>query len=765
MSADPIELTPAPDSPPQSSASSNPLQIILRRWPFLVVGLLIGVVTGLLIFVSTPPVFESVSQVLVVKKRAEMVKEGDVRVGAVEDYVATQVTLIKSEKIRMGAAREARQKTFARPLPPDDRAVAELIRTGLTVARDKESVTSPLGTGVLNLTFRGPAPGDCRNFLDALITAYQTELYAIYEQATSERLAALDRMMDAVKNQRKDAAEERVKRQLELREITTEEVPSIRARVTAQREQLYTLQTELVNLDDQLAMIEKAPKNRRDRQLLLFQLTSQYRPTGAGGGPGPEGVTTDSTLRAIELQLSEMSQTLGKDHPRIVALKAQLAFLRDEAGRQTANGGAATLDELDMYGKWVEQRKKSTDRQLAQFKGRLAEDEKKLTAAGGTQDRIESLGTQLIQLDSDIKRLEADKLTTQATQSAGGFSAEKITPPSDGRKVAPVLVQSIIAGIGIGVLLGAGMMLLAEFSDKSFRSPVEIRQRLGLPILGHIPPIRTTPPADGGPTAGFAPTLVTALRPKSVESEAYRGLRTQLYFSTNGRGHQVLQVTSPNPGDGKSTLAANLAISVAQSGKRVVLVDCDFRKPRVHKLFSIPAGEVGLAGVISGQGDPAAAIHPSGVPNLDLLPCGPRPTNPAELLSSPQFQVVLDELRKDYELVIVDTPPILAVSDPAAVAPRVDGVLLVFRMTKKARPAAERAREQLALLGANVLGVVVNGWSAAGRGYYSYNYNYGYTYGYRYTDYTYSDSYSDNSDQAGAGGDTSPAAGSPQKAG
>src|SRR5262249_28292873 len=187
-----------------------------------------------------------------------------------------------------------------------------------------------------------------------------------------------------------------------------------------------------------------------------------------------------------------------------------------------------------------------------------------------------------------------------------------------------------------------------------------------------------------------------------------------------GRGHQVVQVTSPNPGDGKSTLAANLAVSVAQSGKRTVLIDCDFRKPRVHKIFHIEKPEVGLASIITGEATTSAAIRPTRVDNLSILPAAPGPANPAEPPTSPEFQAIVDKLRAEYEFVIIDTPPVLAVSDPLVVAPRVDGVLLVFRMTKKARPTAERAREQLGAVGANVLGVVVNGTGQRRGAYYGY---------------------------------------------
>ena len=203
--------------------------------------------------------------------------------------------------------------------------------------------------------------------------------------------------------------------------------------------------------------------------------------------------------------------------------------------------------------------------------------------------------------------------------------------------------------------------------------------------------------------------LCTHYQSNSVSSEAFRSVRTALYFNTHGVGHQVIQVTSPNVSDGKSTLAANLAVSIAQSGKRTIMIDGDCRRPRIHKIFNVPAD--------TGLGDGHRAVRPTwrrpsgrlSIPNLSVLPCGPRPANPAELLTSPRFKELLDIIRSQYDFVIIDTPPLLVVTDPCVVAPRADGVILAIRVTKNGRPFAERAKEILASLGANVLGVVVNG--------------------------------------------------------
>jgi capsular exopolysaccharide synthesis family protein len=252
-------------------------------------------------------------------------------------------------------------------------------------------------------------------------------------------------------------------------------------------------------------------------------------------------------------------------------------------------------------------------------------------------------------------------------------------------------------------------------------------------VVGSVPRLAPADKAVRQATLGgvLDPLLCTVYSPRSMAAEAYRGLRTALYFNANGEGHQVIQVTSPTTGDGKSTTAANLAVSIAQSGKRVLLVDADMRKPRQHKIFGMEA-QTGLSLLVVGEVGVEAAVQASGVPNLSVLPAGPTPPNPAELLTSPRFKEVLDQLRGLYDIVVVDTPPLLAVTDPSVVAPRVDSVLLTIRLSKNARSEAERARQILVGLGATILGVVVNGIDprAGGSGYGYGRYGYGYGYGY-----------------------------------
>jgi capsular exopolysaccharide synthesis family protein len=726
------DLPTGPDAP---AYGPNPLTAALYRWPILAVALLLGAALGVLLQLTTPPTYQSSAQLLVLKKRTDVVQSGDARVGVLEDVVATQLTVIKSEQTRRSAARELRQGPAADRFPADEAQTAEIIRTGLVVTRDKDSSTpGQVGSGVVNLAYRGPDPVDSRRVLDAIIKVYQGELFARYDKATLEQIATLEKTIQAMRVRERTANEERLKYQAELRRITTEELPSIRARVTAQKNNLYDLQLRVIDLDDQLDLIAKAGNNRRDRLAALAQLTAQSRPGLVGNDPN----APESALRLLEARRKELGEEFGKDHPQVKQVDAQIAFYKDEIRRQNPDDPTGQLDELGAYGKRAAQQKKTAELQIKQIETRLTEDEKRLVDAGTIQDRIDSLIAQARQADQEANRFEGQKAAIQATQGSSGYTAEPITPPGEGIKVAPVWYQSILLGLAVGLMLGFGGLLIAEFTDKSFRSPAEVRRRLGVPVIGHVPQIRVSAQRDPAVPGNFDPVLAAALRPKSAEAEAYRGLRTQLYFSTQGRGHQVIQITSPTPGDGKTTTAANLAVAIAQSGKRTVLVECDFRKPRITKLFRLPPAETGLAVAIAGLATLPSAVHASGIDNLDLIPCGPRPSNPAELLTSPTFQQILADLKAKYDFVILDTPPLLSVSDPAAVAPRADGVLLVLRMSKSARPAAERAREELATLGANLLGVIVNG-TAGSRG-EGYNYGAG---GYRYSDYHYADDYAE----------------------
>ena len=328
------------------------------------------------------------------------------------------------------------------------------------------------------------------------------------------------------------------------------------------------------------------------------------------------------------------------------------------------------------------------------------------------------------------------------------YKLEVLSPAAVGVKVAPNLARNLIGAAVLGTLCGFGLAFFIERTDKTFHNPTEISRYLRLPLVGHIPQMAgTNEPLDGSPLSA---RLCAAHRPKSQQAEAFRAIRTALYFNNRGHEHRIIQVTSPVSGDGKSTICANLAITIAQSDRKVLVLDGDFRRPTQHKLFGLSM-DTGMASVVDGQCEPPQAIQTTVVPNLSVMACGPRPDNPSELLTSPRFADLLNLLRDQFDFVLVDTPPLLAVTDPSVVAARVDSVLFCMRLRKNARLLAVRARDVLADIDARIVGVVVNGVggdknSYAYGGYqYGTGYGYGYEYGYGDSTYAYDESEDDGS--------------------
>ena len=224
--------------------------------------------------------------------------------------------------------------------------------------------------------------------------------------------------------------------------------------------------------------------------------------------------------------------------------------------------------------------------------------------------------------------------------------------------------------------------------------------------------------------------LPTLASPKSPSAEAYRTIRTNLQFLGRDGGLTVVSVTSPSSGEGKTTTVANLAVTMALAGKRVVAVSCDLRKPALHRLFHL-SNDVGLSSFLSGRVSLSQAAQRGGVDNLRVMASGPVPLNPAELLGSNAMEEFLQYLREHADVVLLDTPPVFAVSDALALAPLSDGVIVVADARSTTRGALSHVREQLDQVGGRILGGVLNNFDPSDAKYQPTYYRYYYTYEYR----------------------------------
>ncbi|MBM3965031.1 MAG: polysaccharide biosynthesis tyrosine autokinase, partial [Planctomycetes bacterium] len=307
----------------------------------------------------------------------------------------------------------------------------------------------------------------------------------------------------------------------------------------------------------------------------------------------------------------------------------------------------------------------------------------------------------------------------------------------------PKLWKFLAVGLFVGGLLGACLAVLIDHSDLAFRTPIDIQESLNVPVICKVPRIR-----KGRISKDFvgSPMLITAYNSNSSVSETFRAARTSLLFSVAQSGSKVFMFTSPSPGDGKSTTIANLAISLAQTNKRVCLVDADYRRPRVQQNFGVQFEPGGLQHLL-GETSLDEALRPCEFQNnLTLLTTGGRPKNPGELVASNGFADMISELRAKYDIVLIDSPPVIPVADATSLSSVVDGIVLVLRIRRGVILSARKAKERLDMVQANLMGVIVNGmdeniyYNEYGT-YYRGAYYSGYSYG-RYYDRQYSD-YSD----------------------
>ena len=285
------------------------------------------------------------------------------------------------------------------------------------------------------------------------------------------------------------------------------------------------------------------------------------------------------------------------------------------------------------------------------------------------------------------------------------------------RPIKPQVPLSLAVGGIVGVLLGLFGATLAVIADRTVRSRADVEEGLRSPVLGFLPLVsgrgmrnqykyrygETQQPE--GPVENL--DLVVHSHPTSMIAELARGIRTNLLFMSPDTPFQMLMVTSASPREGKTFTAVSLAISLAQSGKRVLLVDADLRRPRIHKVFRMRP-PVGLTSILIGEATFDEATITTDVPNLSLLPCGPIPPNPAELLHSQKASEFLAHLRTQYDRVVFDSPPVTAVTDALALGPQLDGVILVVRVRQTRRDQAAGVLRQLRALGSKVVGVVLN---------------------------------------------------------
>ena len=390
----------------------------------------------------------------------------------------------------------------------------------------------------------------------------------------------------------------------------------------------------------------------------------------------------------IQILLTEEGQT--EDHPQVRAVRAQLATREGELR-------SAVGENLVVLSGQIE----NEQSQLNQIRADQAN-------FPGLQNRLDELNIQLGLDQENIRFLRLQQYQAEITAAAASAYVIVVDSASAPYPVTAGGQTNLLLGAILGLILGIGAAFFLEYLDRTVRTSAEVEMLLSVPVLGIILRLRKIPQESEADDGATNRPLLVALDPLDPAAEAYRNLRMNVMFmSTEEKPIRTLLLSSPGPNEGKSTTSINLAVMLAQQKHRVLLIDADIRRPALHRAMDI-LREPGLTNLLIGDTEIREAVRPNVMPNLDVLPSGPFPPNPSELLNSKKMQQLLRHFEGTYNHIILDSPPILAVTDSAILATHTDGMVLVLRSGETEQRAAERAVDQVRRVGVRVFGAVLN---------------------------------------------------------
>ncbi|GAB5442295.1 MAG: polysaccharide biosynthesis tyrosine autokinase [Fuerstiella sp.] len=715
-----------------------------RRKAFVIVLAIIGSGLGYLHFKRETPRFRSTSMLQVIRHASDPRVETMLAEQNLEDaqYQVTSRLLLESCYKKHGLQKLS---TFGN-MSEDSalRKIASMITT-----------ESP-APNILTISCEGNDGADTLEIANAVADEYIAHQKSSYEDA----LGKLKDLLSATTGQLEDdidSVEEAYREfdkssQLDFdgQNPHKKVLGDLQARISG----LVIKETEL---QSELVALEKERANAGERDALLMLIGKQANHPVNEPGSVEDAVSNArnlfQALFPLVMEEAILSEEVGPGHPKLVALRKRIELTKkhfdtlagmdpkEDPSETPANVPDFLTVYLNSLKKELAVNRQTQDdlRQLAAFEENEA---MKLRSDEHKRRDFERKLERLTSVRDDIQ--EQFRNAELPTNQLGGVTATVLNRARHGELVYPKLSQFLGIGAFLGGFVGLILGYIVEAADRSFRKPEEIIREFGIPILGHIPYIQEQKLREVPKDAVVDRTVISLHLPRSRPAEAYRSVRTAVCFA-QGDKHKVIQVTSPAAGDGKSTLAMNFACSLAQSGKKTIIVESDFRRPKVHKLTGVD-NTVGIVDVLRGQAELLDAIQDTELEGFYVLPCGRRPKNPSELLTRPEYEDLLNILRERFEYVIVDTPPVLVVTDPCSVAPRVDGVLLCVRLSRHTREFGRRSLEQLRDVGARMSGIVVNGVEEADAyGYGNYKYS---DYRYRYKDYNYKYGYGDRQNEA-----------------
>ena len=702
--------------------------LILRKHLWLILSFMLAVVT----FVSIAtfreqPVYVANAKIEIDRENTNVLpfQGGDSYdyMMDLDNYIETQARILTSETLALQTIRNS--GLAASPELSSGDVPSEAVATGSLANQPRPpeiaaflgslSVKRIPNTRLMEVTYESTDPRQAARILNAHLESYKAQNMQGHYAATTEattwlqgQLMDLKRKVEKSENDRinyerqnqiwgfDDKQNMTTQRLLDLnKELTDAESETLKKRALYEFAESGALDAVPQIRDN--AVLQEMQRRRADLFLLYNDGLNQYGPNFP-------------KVQRLQAQIKEMDDQIAKERKGITV---QLRSDYDEAKARQ-----------DLLTQRLDEQKAQTNamsEKMVQYSILKREAEANKAMYEGLQTKLREAGISASLKSSNIRVIDPAMI-----------------PSSPAR---PARARNIALSFLIGLVGGVGIALLREYLDNTVKTPDDVETLARLPSLAVVPAFGDSASMSGktrllkgvSSNGHEKPTgLVAQHSPKSQVSEAFRSLRTALLLSQPDRPPQVILVTSALPREGKTTAAANLAVTLAQLGDKTVLVDADLRKPGVGRMLNLGSGKyAGLSSYLAGVSslDLVSVPHPS-IPNLAAIPTGPLPPNPADLLASHRLADAITELRTKYKFVVIDSPPVMAATDAVIVSVQVDGVLLVVRSGETPKAAFTRTCDLLVSVKCPLLGVVLNAVDAnAPDYYYSYRY-YPYSYGY-----------------------------------
>ncbi|REJ64478.1 MAG: hypothetical protein DWQ31_21350 [Planctomycetota bacterium] len=708
------------------------LRVVRSRINILIIAIVVSSLLGGLYYATATRYFQANASVLIIRNGGS---EGSSSMGIDGEnrrYMPTHEQLLKSAVVLSGVRQlvePSHQVDFQGTRGP-----------GVGVLASNISVSTAKGTNIIHVRYQSKDPDAAEAVLNSLLTSYKNFIKSTHGRTAEDVMEVLQQEKIQLKGEIDRKKERLLEAQRRFGDFTnggeTDHVHPLVERALALHTELTVAETERIKHQAALESIRAAIHSGADlNQFLMSAEQSVGRSVLMTAlGINDRDVVGHTNLERTLLQdratVQGLLENLGPNHPRVKEMTEKIRMterhlaeygerIRAQVGTLQSTTFGPTLTHM------MEQALASAWHRENQLRAAFAEAKEDAVRLNRDLHEIQFLEREIGQL-SNLYGALADRIASvDLAKDQGDIRSEIIKEPAASRvPVSPRLKTVAAACLFSGLVIGGVVIFVLDTLDDRFRSPEDVTMRLGAPTLAMVAQLDMTHQTG-------VEAVHTHVDPNSPECEAFRTLRTALSF--NPEETQRLVVSSAEPGDGKTTVLSNLGTSIAQSGKKVLMIDADLRRPGLTALFALKR-EHGLSDVLNAP-EPVEEVatryvRGTGIPDLDVLPSGPRRPNPAELLTSRRLADLLAWAETHYDQILVDSPPVLAASDVMVIGRIVDGLVLVINPAKNRRRLVTRAYESLRTMGVTVLGIVANRIDQdQSKG---YGYGYGYTYSYNY---------------------------------